>query len=355
MRIFTEVGSKSINAVKRFPFPIIWAVVGSLYCILMLQMDETNFWIFYRHEILVLSLGVSWLIASSFLAEQLPEPGKCWWLNLVPLTLLVLYYFSLPDETSGPEVVIMTQWLLYLLAGHVFIFFAPFVRNRNNNAFWNYLKDIFVALGRSLLFSGVLYLGLVFALLAIDALFEVNIDGKVYGQLFIFCLGIVNTGVYLSDFPKDIRQDELIHFNKPLEVFVKFILLPLIALYLLILYVYGFKILLEWELPKGWISNLISVLAILGFIIHIIIQPVRRGHSSFLLRNFHPWFYLLLAPLMLLLFVLGVMNLAWIAALTLLVAAEKLLPRGDIIARVGGALLIAWGAALLARRSPTER
>ena len=50
--------------------------------------------------------------------------------------------------------------------------------------------------------------------------------------------------------------------------------------------------------------------------------------------------------LMLLLFVLGVMNLAWIAALTLLVAAEKLLPRGDIIARVGGALFIAWGAAL---------
>lgn len=50
--------------------------------------------------------------------------------------------------------------------------------------------------------------------------------------------------------------------------------------------------------------------------------------------------------LMLLLFVLGVMNLAWVAALTLLVAAEKLLPRGEMIARIGGALFIAWGAAL---------
>ena len=51
--------------------------------------------------------------------------------------------------------------------------------------------------------------------------------------------------------------------------------------------------------------------------------------------------------LMALLFVVGVMNLAWVAALTLLVAAEKLLPGGQWIARVSGAALIVWGAALL--------
>ena len=52
--------------------------------------------------------------------------------------------------------------------------------------------------------------------------------------------------------------------------------------------------------------------------------------------------------LMLLLFVVGVMNLAWIAALTLLVAAEKLFPRGERIARVGGVLFIGWGIAMIA-------
>ncbi|MES2002253.1 MAG: DUF2182 domain-containing protein [Pseudomonadota bacterium] len=51
--------------------------------------------------------------------------------------------------------------------------------------------------------------------------------------------------------------------------------------------------------------------------------------------------------LMALLFVGGVMNLAWVAALTLLVAAEKLLPGGEWIARVAGAAMIAWGAILL--------
>ena len=52
--------------------------------------------------------------------------------------------------------------------------------------------------------------------------------------------------------------------------------------------------------------------------------------------------------LMALLFVVGVMNIAWVAALTLLVAAEKLLPGGQWIARTAGAGLIAWGALLIA-------
>ena len=51
--------------------------------------------------------------------------------------------------------------------------------------------------------------------------------------------------------------------------------------------------------------------------------------------------------LMTLLFVGGVMNLAWVAALTLLVAAEKLLPRGRWIAWIAGAAMIGWGAYLL--------
>ena len=52
--------------------------------------------------------------------------------------------------------------------------------------------------------------------------------------------------------------------------------------------------------------------------------------------------------LMALLFVGGVMNLVWVAALTLLVAAEKLLPGGQWLARIAGVALVAWGAYLLA-------
>src|SRR5690606_2926956 len=117
---------------------------------------------------------------------------------------------------------------------------------------------------RSAFFSGVLYIGLVLALLAIQALFNVSIPDRRFGQLFVFCLGIMNTWVYLSDFPKKVISLTDIYFNKPLEVFVKYILIPLILLYIVILYAYGFKIIFQWELPKGWVSYLVTALAILG-------------------------------------------------------------------------------------------
>lgn len=51
--------------------------------------------------------------------------------------------------------------------------------------------------------------------------------------------------------------------------------------------------------------------------------------------------------LMVLLFVGGVMNLVWIAALSLLVLAEKLLRRGRWVGHATGVVLVAWGLAVL--------
>src|SRR6476660_7390055 len=51
--------------------------------------------------------------------------------------------------------------------------------------------------------------------------------------------------------------------------------------------------------------------------------------------------------LMVLLFVGGVMNLFWIAALATLVLLEKVIPSGRITSRVAGLIFIAWGGWLL--------
>src|SRR5205814_10267894 len=52
--------------------------------------------------------------------------------------------------------------------------------------------------------------------------------------------------------------------------------------------------------------------------------------------------------LMGLLFFAGVMNLLWVAALGMLVLLEKLVPRGEWLARASGVLLIVLAAYLLA-------
>jgi predicted metal-binding membrane protein len=52
---------------------------------------------------------------------------------------------------------------------------------------------------------------------------------------------------------------------------------------------------------------------------------------------------------MTILFVVGAMNLPWWRGLATLVLVEKLFPSGVWIARIGGVLLVAWGARWLTR------
>jgi predicted metal-binding membrane protein len=83
-----------------------------------------------------------------------------------------------------------------------------------------------------------------------------------------------------------------------------------------------------------------------------------RNPASFLARHYRPgrggafrlgtihgaWCLGCCWLLMALLFVGGVMNLAWIALLTLLVAGEKLLPGGRVLAIVAGLAFLGWAA-----------
>lgn len=87
-----------------------------------------------------------------------------------------------------------------------------------------------------------------------------------------------------------------------------------------------------------------------------------RNPASFLSQNFRPGALGALRmgakhgtycvgccwPLMVLLFVGGVMNLLWIAVLTLIVATEKLAPFGRHIATISGLACLAGGAIVLA-------
>ncbi|MCB0472619.1 MAG: DUF4153 domain-containing protein, partial [Flavobacteriaceae bacterium] len=215
-----------------------------------------------------------------------------------------LFFWHLPN-TYG-DVRSVDYWIrfaLYLLAGHLFVLFAPFVFKYGRNSYWNYLRSVFLAIFRSLLYTMVLYLGIVLALLAIKYLFNVDFHEKRFFQVFVLCIGIVNTWIYLSDFPREIHTATEIDFIKALEVLVKYILIPLVILYIVILYAYSLKIVIQWELPKGWVSYLVTALAFLGFFIQLLIDPVQKKQETGLLRKFQPWFYFLLLPLLVLLFV----------------------------------------------------
>lgn len=302
MPIFISLGEGLKKIFFRFPIIMLWAVAGSVFLIgiLFYQKDLDG----YQNFIMVLALGVSWLIGCQFLSEALKHNTLSRFvfkaLILSGLLFFYIYLTSLGDIL--PEQA-YERWGLLMLAGHLFIGFSPFVFLWDKSLFWNYLKTIITAIVRSGIYAIVLYIGLALAISALEFLFDINFNDNIYLQTFIFCLGIVNTFVYLQDFPQVGRLDKSIDFSKAVEVLVLYILIPLSFLYILIVYAYALKILIDWELPRGWVTYLISGLSLLAFVIHIAIDPVRHKHDSKLIQKFFPYYFYAILPLLPLLFI----------------------------------------------------
>lgn len=77
----------------------------------------------------------------------------------------------------------------------------------------------------------------------------------------------------------------------------------------------------------------------------------REGRAGAFVMGFRHGLYCLGCcwVLMALLFVAGVMNLLWIAVLAIAVLMEKVVPRGDLVGRLAGVVLVAAGMLLVAR------
>jgi len=75
----------------------------------------------------------------------------------------------------------------------------------------------------------------------------------------------------------------------------------------------------------------------------------REGRSGALRMGLHHGSLCLRCcwALMILLFVLGVMNLFWVALLAIFVLAEKIARRGEAISMIGGVVMIVWGIGAL--------
>jgi len=77
----------------------------------------------------------------------------------------------------------------------------------------------------------------------------------------------------------------------------------------------------------------------------------REGRGGALVMGVHHGLYCLGCcwALMALLFVAGVMNLLWVAAIAVAVLLEKVVPRGDLVGRLAGVALAGAGVLLVAR------
>ena len=298
--------TESLFTFNRFTLCLISAIVGSIAGIYLVHIENH-----YYHEaqaknigylIMVCSLGLTLFFSISLFAErkQLAK-SRFILLNAIAIALLSGYYFFLRNCFNDTE---LTRYILLNIALHLLASFAGFTNKNNVTGFWQFNKALFLRLFISMIFSFTLYLGIALALLAIDQLFNIKIDYKLYFNFWIVIAGVFNTWFFLSGVPKNL--DELEHsddYPKGLKIFTQYVLLPLVTLYLLILYAYTFKIIFAQHLPKGWVSYLVVGFSILGVLALLLVHPIRNREGNKWIHVFSKWFYGALYPLVILLFV----------------------------------------------------
>ncbi|MFO7636731.1 MAG: DUF4153 domain-containing protein [Clostridia bacterium] len=106
----------------------------------------------------------------------------------------------------------------------------------------------------------VLYGGLSLITAALDRLFDLGIEGSVYGNIYIAVMGVVFSLLFLSD----IRKDQETSLPKVFEKLNSYVLMPLLSAYSLVIYAYFIRILLTFSIPDNMIANMVLWYVLIG-------------------------------------------------------------------------------------------
>jgi hypothetical protein len=294
----STVVSASVQTFRRFPFVIAIAVVGTYAAVMLLDGHrETDAGILER-TFLVSLLGISFLTGLALFTEQKGRSTSLF-VRIAGVVLLAAYAFWLPPGVfSQPFAPIIRFWLFFI-ASHLFVSFAPYTgRGPDTLEFWQFNKTLFLRALTSGLFAFVLFGGLAIALAAVDNLFDVHIRHERYPQLFACVMGVFMTWFFLSGVPRpDEKSAAPEEYPRGLRIFTQYVLLPLVTVYLAILYVYMGKIIVTWAWPHGWVANLVLGFSITGIFSLLLVYPIRDRADHLWIRVYARWFYLALIPL----------------------------------------------------------
>lgn len=294
-----NISNRVVLAARTYPLVLLSSLTTVILLISLIEFENRLDEFIVAKLAICSSLGIAILFSVKMLSQRIKR--EFLW-SAIGILILVGYYFILPSNKDDFDEVYVYVLLPTVVLVHLFVSFAAFILSNSETKFWQYNKNLFINFILSLLFTGVLTLGVVLALLAVQNLFAIDLDEKLYGETALF-LGIFgNTLIFLlfnGNGIDDLENDT--QYPVVLKFFTQFILIPLLLLYVVILYFYAAKILISWELPQGWVSYLILAYALLGILALLLVHPLRNDSGRSWVRIFSTAFYYSLIPLIILL------------------------------------------------------
>ena len=299
------------NVWRRFPLAVIWLVLLTVYavwlCWAKAPSDRNTAFLMSSEQraALAYGLGMAVVLATTLRlwGEEVRRPPMYRWVTLVAHLLLmadVVWLMAHPDAFERTGALVARLSLMVALA--VAFFYAPFFREKDDLPVWNFTWRTFLWFCISFLTGGILTAGLLALIRSLEELFGLQVSEHWYLTFVVIALLTTPVLLFLARIPEgDEKHDGVAVVSKYLIFVIRYLFVPLLALYLIVLYVYGFRILIRWELPNGGVGWLVSALMVGCVVVELGLYPVMRsGEAKPFERWIVRWLPVLILPLLLL-------------------------------------------------------
>ncbi|WP_316353332.1 DUF4153 domain-containing protein [Candidatus Trichorickettsia mobilis] len=243
--------------------------------------------------LLILFCGFFWFLAVKLFTESNNYQDKFYYALSIPIFLLISWYLS-TKSILKPDFIFYFALILFLL-----IFVSPFLfKKTDNEIVWSFNYHVYFNLIFTIFVAIVLFLGISFIALTLTTLFNIKINVEFYFGSWIVVSSLFAPIFALSNFTTDCFK-KLDYLPLGLKIMMSYICVPLSIIYLIILYIYTIKIIVNWQLPHGGIVYLVSGFAFLAISSFVASYPIINQGKNIISCFYRYFFQLMIAPLVL--------------------------------------------------------
>ena len=279
---------------ERFPITIILAFmhfITGVYIAEVRSFESDNF-----IEINLLIFGSIFITAMAEIIWEKYLYGKNRWLvrgiySVITFVLSIIFYVEYLRTNDYYNI-----YYFALIPISIILFVLIPILNRENKE--KYLQSEFSDFVITGIFALVLSAGIGIVLTTVNYLFFKSRSFFIFRLTMYsswFIAEVLGASLFLSLLKKPDTDLENYEFPSIFNLLIKFVIIPLIAIYTGVLYIYMAKAVISMQLPKGLISHLVLWYTAFSVIIMILITPFTQKDKF--LGNFKKYFPYFSIPL----------------------------------------------------------
>lgn len=271
-----QLKENASRTLKRFPIVVTFIMLSTIALSSMIISDK-----YYGSLIFYLLAGSLISLVMKLWYEDAQNKIKYIITSVILHFLLIMdaiYIYFSPEGNEKTIVISQASIILVLVLGFCFI---PFLKEKDDVASWHYVRRSIFSAIISFIISAIVGGGIMLLIGSLDPLFEIKVSNKVIlviGVLFFITIPLL---IFLSRIPLGEKKlDRIAEISSFLLGTIRYLFIPLVLSYVVVMYIYVLKVILKMELPNGAVSWLVTTMIISYLAVIYLQYPHLKGNSN---------------------------------------------------------------------------